>query len=473
MSDPVIALVMLGIFLVIILLGFPIAFTLMALGIIFGYYAYWDPERMWRAYDAAMGHNPDQWTQIQLWVEGWFNNRIFDLFVNQTFSVMANDVLTAVPLFLFMGYIVERANIVARLFHTLSIAARRVPGSMAIAALVTCTLFATATGIVGAVVTLMGLLAFPAMLKARYDTSLACGVICAGGTLGILIPPSIMLIVYAAASGVSIVKLYAGALFPGLLLAGLYMIYVVGRSMLQPQLAPKPTEEEAGGYTGVQIAILLLTSFFPLAFLILAVLGSILFGLATPSEAAAIGALGGLVLTFAYRAFTWQRLRESVYLTVRTSAMVCWLFVGSWTFASVFSYLGGEQIISEFVTGLDISPLTFLIMAQIIIFLLGWPLEWSEIIIIFVPIFLPLLPHFGIDPLFFGILVALNLQTSFLTPPMAMSAYYLKGIAPPHVQLVEIFRGCYPYLGMVLIAMVILYTVPGLTTYLPDLIYGH
>ena len=473
MSDPVVALAMLAIFLFIILLGFPVAFTLMAMGIGFGYYAYFDPDRMWRAYNRAVKVDADQLTQIELWIEGLFNNRIFDLFVNQTYSVMANDVLTAVPLFLFMGYIVERANIVARLFHTLNIAARNMPGSMAVAALITCTLFATATGIVGAVVTLMGLLAFPAMLKARYDTSLAAGVICAGGTLGILIPPSIMLIVYAAASGVSIVKLYAGALLPGLLLASLYVVYVITRSTLQPNLAPKPTKEEVGSYSTVQIMWQLLTSFFPLAFLILAVLGAILFGLATPSEAAAVGALGGLLLTFAYRAFTWQRLRESVYLTLRTTAMVCWLFVGSWTFSSVFSYLGGEQIISEFVTGLEISPIAFLIMAQIIIFLLGWPLEWSEIIIIFVPIFLPLLPHFGIDPLFFGILVALNLQTSFLTPPMAMSAYYLKGIAPPHIQLNEIFRGNYPYLAMVLVAMLILYNFPQIAFWLPNLVYGN
>ena len=473
MSDPVVALAMLAIFLFIILLGFPVAFTLMAMGIGFGYYAYFDPDRMWRAYHRAVKMDADQLTQIELWIEGLFNNRIFDLFVNQTYSVMANDVLTAVPLFLFMGYIVERANIVAQLFHTLNIAARNMPGSMAVAALITCTLFATATGIVGAVVTLMGLLAFPAMLKARYDTSLAAGVICAGGTLGILIPPSIMLIVYAAASGVSIVKLYAGALLPGLLLASLYVVYVITRSTLQPNLAPKPTKEEVGSYSTVQIMWQLLTSFFPLAFLILAVLGAILFGLATPSEAAAVGALGGLLLTFAYRAFTWQRLRESVYLTLRTTAMVCWLFVGSWTFSSVFSYLGGEQIISEFVTGLEISPIAFLIMAQIIIFLLGWPLEWSEIIIIFVPIFLPLLPHFGIDPLFFGILVALNLQTSFLTPPMAMSAYYLKGIAPPHIQLNEIFRGNYPYLAMVLVAMLILYNFPQIAFWLPNLVYGN
>jgi tripartite ATP-independent transporter DctM subunit len=469
MSDPVVALLMLGLFLIFILMGFPVAFTLMAMGIGFGYYAYFDADRMWRAYDRLLNKGIDD---PGAYFDGFFNNQIFDLFVNQTFSVMANDVLTAVPLFLFMGYVVERSNIVAKLFHTLYIATRRVPGSMAVAALITCTLFATATGIVGAVVTLMGLLALPAMLKAKYDTSLASGVICAGGTLGILIPPSIMLIVYAAASNVSIVKLYAGALFPGLLLAGLYMTYVVIRAIIRPSDCPKPTKEDIGDITTSQIFFQLVTSVFPLAFLILAVLGSILFGLATPSEAAAMGALGGLLLTVIYRAFTWQRLRESVYLTARTTAMVCWLFVGSWTFSSVFSYLGGEHIISEFVTSLEISPITFLILAQLIIFVLGWPLEWSEIIIIFVPIFLPLLAHFGIDPLFFGILVALNLQTSFLTPPMAMSAYYLKGVAPKTVMLAQIFKGNYPFLAMVVLAMVIMYIFPDIVFWLPNAVYG-
>ncbi|MEQ8815165.1 MAG: TRAP transporter large permease subunit [Thalassobaculum sp.] len=473
MTDPQVALFMLGIFILVIFLGFPIAFTLMAMGISFGYFAYFDAPRMWRAYNRAVEGGADGWTQFETWIDGFFNNRIFDLFINQTYSVMTNEVLTAVPLFLFMGYVVERANIVSRLFTTLNIAARRIPGSMAVAALITCTLFATATGIVGAVVTLMGLLALPAMLKARYDNSFASGIICAGGTLGILIPPSIMLIVYAASSGVSIVQLYAGALFPGLLLSGLYLVYVVGRAMVQPSVAPKPTREEVPDLPVGQLTVMLLTSFFPLAVLILAVLGAILFGLATPTEAASIGALGGLVLAVSYRALTWGRLRESVYLTVRTTAMVCWLFVGSWTFSSVFSYLGGEQVINTFVTGLDLTPLQFLIMAQLIIFLLGWPLEWSEIIIIFVPIFLPLLPHFGIDPLFFGILVALNLQTSFLTPPMAMSAYYLKGIAPPHVQLIQIFKGCMPFLAMVFVAMAVLYLQPQIALWLPGMIYGR
>ena len=472
MTDPQVALMMLGLFIAFVFMGFPIAFTLMAMGIGFGYFAYFDARRMWRDYD-RLGEDAGAFDQWAAWFEGFLNNRVFDLFVNQTFSVMSNEILTAVPLFLFMGYVVERANIVDRLFTTLNIASKNIPGSMGVAALITCALFATATGIVGAVVTLMGLLALPAMLKARYDPSFASGIICAGGTLGILIPPSIMLIVYAAASNVSIVRLYAGALLPGLVLVGLYLVYVVGRSLLQPSAAPKPNDDEVPDVPFARLLFMILTSFLPLAFLILAVLGSILLGLATPTEAASIGALGSLLLAAVYGAMTWERLRQSVYLTVSTTAMVCWLFVGSYIFAAVFSYLGGEHLISEFVQGLNLTPIQFLIMAQLIIFLLGWPLEWSEIIIIFVPIFLPLLHIFEIDPLFFGILVALNLQTSFLTPPMAMSAYYLKGIAPPQVRLTQIFAGVMPFLACVLLSMVLMYLYPQIVFYLPELFYGN
>ena len=449
MTDPQVAILMMGTFVLSILLGFPICFTLIAMATGFGYYAY---------------ATSDQLSHI-------FQNQIFDLLVNQTYSVMVNDVLVAVPLFLFMGYIVERANIVSRLFYSLNIAARMVPGAMAVAALMTCAIFATAVGIVGAVVTLMGLLAFPALLKAGYDEKLSAGVICAGGCLGILIPPSIMLIVYGAVSGVSVVRLYAGALIPGFTLAGLYISYVIIRAFLNPSLAPKPPKEQ-WDIPVKELIYMLLTSFVPLAILILSVLGAILFGLATPSEAASVGAFGSLALAVGYRELTWERLKQSVYLTVRTSAMVCWLFVGSWTFSSVFSYLGGHMVIEEFVLGMQLSPVMFLLLAQAIIFLLGWPLEWSEIIIIFVPIFLPLLDSFGVDPLFFGILVALNLQTSFLTPPMAMSCYYLKGIAPDHIQLSTIFKGSLPFLAMVFVAMALIYNVPGMTTWLPDLVYG-
>ncbi|HSA80522.1 MAG TPA: TRAP transporter large permease subunit, partial [Geminicoccaceae bacterium] len=323
----------------------------------------------------------------------------------------------------------------------------------------------------GAVVTLMGLLAFPAMLKAGYDTRLSAGVICAGGTLGIMIPPSILLIVYGATASVSVVRLYAAAMIPGFMLAGLYLLYVVTRAIINPKLAPKLPRELAD-IPLFQIVFQVLTSVVPLAALIMCVLGAILFGLATPSEAAAIGALGALVLAALYRALTWQRLKEATFLTARTTAMVCYLFIGSWTFSSVFSHLGGEQLIEQWVLSLNLSTVTFLILAQLIIFLLGWPLEWTEIIIIFVPIFLPLLAHFDVDPILFGMLVALNLQTSFLTPPMAMSAYYLKGIAPPQVQLVQIFRGCMPFLIMVFIAMVLLYVFPGIALWLPTMLYG-
>jgi tripartite ATP-independent transporter DctM subunit len=472
MTDPQIALMMLGLFIVFVFLGFPIAFTLMAMGIGFGYYAYYEERRMWREFDRLDETIATTWEQWSLYIKGFFDNRIFDLFVNQTFTVMSNEILTAVPLFLFMGYIVERSNIVDKLFNTLNIAAKNLPGSMGVAALITCALFATATGIVGAVVTLMGLLALPAMLKARYSPSFASGIICAGGTLGILIPPSIMLIVYAAASNVSIVRLYAAALLPGLTLVGLYLVYVVGRAIIQPSVAPKPTKGEVPDMPFFRLILMIMTSFVPLAVLIFAVLGSILLGLATPTEAASIGALGGIFLAFTYRAMTWQRMRESVYLTVRTTAMVCWLFVGSYVFSAVFSYLGGEHVISEFVQSLNLTPLMFLLLAQLIIFLLGWPLEWSEIIIIFVPIFLPLLPLFEVDPLFFGILVALNLQTSFLTPPMAMSAYYLKGIAPPEIRLTQIFSGILPFLFCVLVSMALMYIYPQIVFYLPNLFYG-
>jgi tripartite ATP-independent transporter DctM subunit len=447
MSDPVVALMMLGIFIFLILLGFPIAFTLMGMGVAFGFYAYSQPG------------------------QEFFDNQLFYLITQNTWSIMSNDVLVAVPLFLFMGYVIERANILDKLFHSLQIALRHIPGSMAVATLLTCAMFATATGIVGAVVTLMGLLALPAMLKANYDERLSCGVICAGGTLGILIPPSIMLIVYAAAASVSVVRLYAAAMLPGLLLAGLYVVYVISLVYFNPKLAPKLPEDQTN-VSWVTAGILLAKAFVPLAVLIISVLGSIIFGLATPTEAAAIGALGSLVLAAAYRALNWVRLQEAVYLTARTSAMICFLFVGSWTFSSVFSYLGGEGLIKDFVLGLDLNPVMFLILSQVIIFLLGWPLEWTEIIIIFVPIFLPLLPHFNVDPMMFGILIALNLQTSFLTPPMAMSAYYLKGIAPPSVELWTIFKGCFPFLAMVFLTMFLVYLFPQLMFWLPSLFYG-
>ena len=512
MTNPEVAILMLCLFIGLVLLGFPIAFTLLAMGVGFGYYAY---------YQGGIETVTDV-----------FNNNIFYLLNQNTYSVMENDTLVAIPLFLFMGYVVERANIVDRLFFSLYMAARNLPGSLAIAALITCAVFSTASGIVGAVVTLMGLLAYPAMANANYNRSFASGVICAGGTLGILIPPSIMLIVYAAIGNLSPLRLYAAAVFPGLLLAGFYIVYVIVRVMINPALAPKPQEEDVPPVAKIYFD--LVVNFIPLTLLIMLVLGSILGGLATPAEAAAMGALGGLFLASLYLsptmqvfsenlrlrdpsvaiglvaalllvvffreepsrfqllaipflgavaglwisclrhsyAVVWVKLRESVFLTAKATAMVCWLFIGSWTFASVFSYLGGHDLISDWVIGMDLKPWQFLIMAQMIIFFLGWPLEWSEILIIFVPIFLPLLEPFGVNPYFFAMLVALNLQTSFLTPPMAMSAYYLKGVLKKQIELMEIFRGIMPYLGIVIFTMFLMYQFPAIALWFPDYLFG-
>jgi TRAP-type mannitol/chloroaromatic compound transport system permease large subunit len=648
-------LIMLGLVVVAIMLGFPTAFTLMGMGMFFG----------WLSYRSV---NPDLAIR-----------QILDLMVQRAYAVMSNDVLIAIPLFVFMGYLVERANLIEKLFKSLHLALARVPGALAVATIVTCAIFATATGIVGAVVTLMGLLALPAMLRSGYSIQLAAGAITAGGCLGILIPPSVLLIVYGATAGVSVVKLYAGAFFPGVMLAALYVGYVIIVAKWKPHLAPplpmsertvalpalneslasgnrnaiaglfsglkmpslgksavasqllisllpaivialllgalwfgatapaekvdtaglvetggavaaaleeKPVEKsglqeppsadtglkEPPADTGLkeppaepaaasaseavapsspvvaapeakpaaapaaasvaaapkaaepaadaarvpaptwywitaaigvgalvliswmmnwqrlEIFKMLLASFFPLAVLIVAVLGSIVFGLATPTEAAAVGAFGGVLLAAAYRyvnakntapasavSQTFRELggiiKESSFLTAKTSAMVCWLFVGSSIFSASFALLGGQEIIEKWVLSLGLSTVQFMLLSQFIIFILGWPLEWTEIIVIFMPIFIPLLAKFNVDPLFFGLLVALNLQTAFLSPPVAMAAFYLKGVSPRHVTLNQIFAGMMPFMGIQVLALALLYMFPQIGLWLPQLLY--
>ncbi len=446
-THPHLGMVMLGMIIASILLGFPIAFTLIGLGILFGVVAF-----------GRAG--------VPL-----LDNPIFDNMVLRTYGVMTADVIIAVPLFIFMGYIVERSGIIDRLFKSLELAMASVPAALAVATILTCAVFAAATGIIGAVVTLMGLLVLAPMLKAGYDVRLSAGAIAAGGCLGILIPPSVMLILYGATAGVSVVQLYMGALIPGVMLSAMYVGYVIVRAILNPKLAPSLPAEERNVPTGV-VFKMLATSFFPLAFLILAVLGSILFGVATPTEAAAVGALGAALLAASYKRLTLERLKESVFLSSRTTAMVCWLLVGSWVFSSTFAALGGQEVLERWVFSMDLSPAGFLLISQFIIFLLGWPLDWTVIIIIFVPIFLPMLPNFGIDPLFFGLLTAVNLQTAFLSPPMAMAAYYLKGVAPPHVTLADIFLGMVPFMLIQLSAMILLVIFPEIGLWLPRLFYN-
>ena len=439
MSEQALGLTMLLLLVGAILLGYPTAFTLMALGIIFGWFG--------------------------------FGDIVFRLLVASTFKVMTNDVLIAIPLFVFMGYLIERAGVLDRLFNSIQLMTGPMRGSLALATMLTCTIFATATGIVGASVTLMGLLALPAMIKARYDIRLATGTIAAGGTLGILIPPSVLLILYGAVAGVSVPRLYAGAFLPGLMLSGLYLIYILVRVYTDPKAGPAlPLEER--NFPVLTIIYRAFTSFVPIVGLIGSVLGSILYGWATPGEAAALGALGAIILAAIYGRLNWVTISESVTLTARTSAMVGWLFVGSSLFAAVFARLGGSKVIEDWVLSLGLSPVTFFWLAQAVIFLLGWPLEWTEITIIFLPIFLPLLKQFNIDPLFFGIMTALNQQTSFLSPPVAMSAFYLKGVAPKHVTLNSIFQGMYPFLGIQVLAMVVLWFWPELAMYLPGMLYG-
>jgi TRAP-type mannitol/chloroaromatic compound transport system permease large subunit len=580
MSDPALGLTMLVLIVVVIVMGFPTAFTLMGLGIVFGFVAFYDS------------------TQF------WWDNRVFELMVQRTYGAMTNDVLISIPLFVLMGYVMERGALVDKMFYSIQLAFRGVPASLAVATLIVCTFWGIASGLVGAVVVLMGVIAMSPMLRAGYDVKLASGVITAGGTLGILIPPSVMIIVYAAVAGQSVVKLYAAAMLPGFLLAFLYLLYILGWAMLRPKIAPPLPEEqtrvpvpdwlrafqkayspnvfvalvralfapgkareikvddrpvgywmllknfavslvpfvliagtlwlvwwyfvihqqagadaiEAGpqplgapvqepsepagpalsesfyiwyGLAAVfgvimivryywnvtaerfELLKMLAASVMPLGILTVIVLGVILFGITTATESAGVGAAGAFLLALQARTLNWKRTKEAVFLTAKTTAMVCWLFVGSALFSGVFAILGGQALLEQWVLSLNLTPLQFMILSQAIIFLLGWPLEWTEIIIIFVPIFLPMLQHFGIDPILWGVLVFINLQAAFLSPPVAMSAYYLKGVSPSHVTLNQIFAGMMPYMLIVILCMVLLYLWPGLALWLPSFVYGR
>ncbi|MBI2773471.1 MAG: TRAP transporter large permease subunit [Chloroflexi bacterium] len=445
MSPEGIGLVMLALMVVAILIGFPTAFTLMSLGVFFGFLG------------MAQGGN------------GFI---VFDLVVLRTWFIMQNDVLVAIPLFLFMGYVVERAGVLDDLFKSISLLMGRVPGSIGVATLLTGSLFATATGIVGASVTLLGLLSLPQMMRRGYSTTFATGIIVAAGTLGILIPPSVLLILYGFIAGVSVPRLYAAAFIPGFLLAALYVVYIVVRSARDPKVAP-PTPIEETQAPPREVFILFVRGLLPILSLILFVLGAIFFGIATPSEGAALGALGGLILAAFHRRLNVTMVKESVFLTVRTASIVGWLLVGSSIFAAVFARLGSAQVVGDFLLGLGLDPIGFVFLVQLIIFLLGWPLEWTEIVIIFIPLFLPVLLTLKVDLVWFGVLSAVNMQTAFLSPPVAMSAYYLKNVAPKSVTLNQIFTGMYPFIGIQLVALALLYVFPQMALWLPDLVYGE
>ncbi len=437
MSPESLGILQLGLLTIAIFIGFPTAFTLMALGFVFGYLG--------------------------------FGRLVFDLMVQRTFFVMSNDVLISIVLFIFMGFVLERSGIMDRLFRSILVAAGPLRGSLALATVITCTIFAMATGIIGASVTIMGLLALPAMMRLGYDKRMASGAVAAGGTLGILIPPSVLLILYAANAGESIVKLYLGAFVPGFMLSGFYLLYIIIMTTLRPQMGPSLPKEERNFSTG-QILLQLLTGVLPLAALIFSVLGSIVAGLATPTEAASMGAIGALVLSAAYRKLTWENLKAAVFQAIRTSSMVLTLLVGSAIFSAVFARLGGSKVIEDFVLGLGLSTAGFIWLMMVVIFLLGWPLEWTEIIIIFMPLFWPIAAAYKIDPVWLGILVAVNLQTAFLSPPVAMAAFYIKGVAPPGVELSDIWWGMMPFMALQVLALLLIYFFPQLALWLPSLL---
>ena len=438
-SEPILGIIMLCLMIFAIFIGFPVAFTLMALGVLFG-----APSMGWH---------------------------VFDLMVQRAFAVMNNDVLVSLPLFMLMGYVMERAGIMDRMFHSYRLLFGPHPGAIALATMFVGTIFGIASGIVGAGVTLMGVLALPPMLRAGYSVELAAGTITSTGTLGILIPPSVMLIVYAATAGVSIVKIYAGAFGPGFLMSGLFLIYIFVVCLIKPSMGPAlPKEERNVPWPKIlwEVAV----SSVPIGILTFVVLYVIIVGWTTATEAAAIGSFLAFLIAAGYRKLNWTMIAESVRLTGRTTAMVCWLFVGASLFAAVFARLGAQAKLEEWVLGFGLGPNGFLWVSQFIIFLLGWPLEWTEIIVIFIPIFLPLLKTFQIDPILFGVMVAVNLQTSFLSPPVAMAAFYLKGIAPSYITLNQIFNGMYPFLAIQILTLFLTWYWPEMTLWLPRYLYG-
>jgi tripartite ATP-independent transporter DctM subunit len=438
MSHEILGLVLLGLLFVVILSGFPISFTLFFLGMAFGYIG--------------------------------LGERVFHLMTYQVFSTMMDTVLAAVAMFTFMGYVLESAGLMRRLFHAVQLLFGRVHGSLYFATIFTATLFAAATGIVGASVTIIALMAAPVMLKARYDNSLSAGTICAGGTLGILIPPSVMLVVMGPVLQVSVARLYAGALLPGLLLAASYVIYTSGRVWLNPKLGPPLSEDELAVSRGF-IAREFFLGLVPPAALILATLGSIITGWATPTEGAAIGCVGALIVTAAHGQLTWPMLKDATFRTVRTSSMVMVLLVASTFMGAVFSALGTPSFIAKAMLAWDIDPGIVIIAILALCFLLGWPLEWVPIVVIIVPIFMPMLLAMKVDMVWFSILLAVTLQTCWLSPPVALSAYYLKGVMPEW-GLAQIYQGMLPFMGLQWIVVLILYFFPQIILVLPNMIFG-
>lgn len=396
---------------------------------------------------------------------GW-DSRVFSQMILNTWSIMGSNVLPAVPLFVFMGTFMEASGVAERAYETIRIILGPVKGSLALATIIISTLFAAATGIVGASVTVMGLLALPSMLKYGYNKQLATGTILAGGTLGILIPPSVLLILYGPLAGLPIPSLFAGAILPGLLLSVLYIIYILIQCKLKPELAPSLPPEERE-YKFLDILKMFTINVLPFIFIIILVLGSIILGVASPTEAASVGVVGSLVLALVYRKLTWEEFKKSVYETMIVTSFVIMITVAAKIFGGVFLALGGGNFITNFFLSLEIGPYGILSIILILIFIMGFFLDWIPILLIFIPIVAPMIPKLGFDPLWFGIVIAVCLQTSFLTPPFAVSIFYLKGIAPPSVTLKDIYKGIVPFVILQIIGLIITILFPKLVLWIP------
>ena len=446
MSTEMLTVAMFGTLIFAITLGHPLAYTLAAVATLFG-----------------------------LIDNGFDIVGLFDMFSNNAWGLMNNYVLVAIPLFILMAQLLDRSKVADELFETLFVVLGGLKGGLGLAVVVVCTVFAATTGIIGASVVAMGLLATPALMKKGYQKEMSAGIICAAGTLGILIPPSIMMVVYGGLTGMketSVGNLFAGSIFPGLLLASLYFIYILIRCNINPQLGPPISKEEASNWTVSKKIVKTLKSLIPPMALILAVMGTILAGVATPTEAAALGALGALILAIANGKFNWTVLKESAHATMSTTAMVMMLFIGGKFFSTVFLSMGGGDVVADVLVGSGLSKWTVLFIMMGIVFLMGMFIDWAAILLVTVPIFMPIATEIGFDPLWFSILLCVNLQTSFLTPPFGYALFYFKGVAPEGYTMGHIYRGIMPFVGLQILGLIILGFFPSIVTFLPNIFFG-
>ncbi len=445
MSPEVFTILMFGVLMVAIALGHPLAVTLAAVATLFGL------------------------------IDNGFNiPALFDLFTNNNWGIFLNYTLVSVPLFIFMAQVLDRSKVSEELFDALYVVLGGLRGGLGLAVIVVSTVFAATTGIVGASVVAMGLMAGPSLLQRGYDKGLAAGIICSSGTLGILIPPSIMLVVYGGLTGMketSVGNLFAAAILPGLLLSGLYLGYVAIRCTINPKLGP-PIPKAERTSTATQKFFMIIKSLVPPFGLILAVMGTILAGVATPTEAAAMGATGSLLLALFKGKFSWKVVTEASISTARTTAMIMALFIGGKVFSVVFLSAGGGDVVADALLGMNVSPYVVLAIMMAVVFFLGMFIDWAAILLVVVPIFTPIAQDLNFNPLWFAMLVCVNLQTSFLTPPFGYSLFYFKGVAPPEYTIGDIYRGIVPFVGLQVIAIAVLVIFPQIITYLPSIFFG-